>query len=217
MARRKTLKKEEYQQFDNCFTSDVNNKGAWRSFFGNDNPITLELGCGKAELSYELAQMYPERNFLGVDLKMDRMWLPAKEALQAGITNIGFLCLNLIELGDYFEENEVDEIWITFPDPFPKKRQAKHRMVNAKFLDQYKKVLKTDGILHYKTDNTDLFYYSLETFVEYKNIRLEKLSFDLHDDDRISADKKVKTTYEKQFIALGEKIKYVRFLFEKNS
>lgn len=215
MARRKTLKKEQFQLFGNCFNSDVNKKGAWKSFFGNNNPITLELGCGKAELSYGLAQMYPERNFLGIDLKMDRMWRPAKEAIHAGITNIGFLCLNLLELEEHFAENEIDEIWITFPDPFPKNRQAKHRMLNPAFLDQYKMILKPGGILHYKTDNTDLFYYSLETFVDYGNIHFKKLSFDLHADDRIEADKKVKTTYEKQFMALGEKIKYVQFLFEE--
>lgn len=214
MARRKTLKKEQYKQFDNCLNSDGSKKGAWKSFFGNNNPITLELGCGKAELSYGLAQMYPDRNFLGIDLKMDRMWRPAKEALAAGIHNIGFLCLHLQEIADHFEENEVDEIWITFPDPFPKNKQAKHRMINPRFLDQYQKILKPGGILHYKTDNTELFYYSLETFVAYKNIRFKKLSFDLHADEGISADKKVKTTYEKQFMALGEKIKYVQFSFE---
>lgn len=217
MARRKTLKKEQYQLFDNCFNSGVDHKGTWKDVFGNDNPITLELGCGKAELSYGLAQLYPERNFLGIDLKMDRMWRPAKEARQAGITNINFLCIHLLELEEHFAENEVDEIWITFPDPFPKNRQAKHRMVNHSFLDQYRKVLKPDGTLHYKTDNTNLFYYSLETFVDYQNIHFEKLSFDLHEDDRISVDKKIKTTYEKQFMALGEKIKYVRFKFQNKA
>ncbi len=215
MARRKTLKKEQYQLFDNCFNSDVQNQGNWKSFFGNENPITLELGCGKAELSYGLAQMYPDRNYLGIDLKMDRMWRPAKEAIEAGIHNIGFLCLHLLSIDEHFAAGEADEIWITFPDPFPKNRQSKHRMVNATFLDLYRKVIKPGGKIHYKTDNTELFQYSMETFVEYQDIHFHQLSFDLHEDDRISEDKKVKTTYEKQFMGMGEKIKYVSFSFDQ--
>ena len=165
MARRKTLKKNEYQSFPNCYNSQDNFKGKWREeIFLSEGPLKLELGCGKAEFSYALAQKYPENNYLGIDLKMDRMWRPAGDALAASIDNLKFLCINLLDIGQYFEENEADEIWITFPDPFSKNRQAKHRMVNPSFMKQYKHILKPSASLHYKTDNLELFHYTLEVW-----------------------------------------------------
>ncbi len=213
MARRKTLKRKEYESFPNCLNNTENWKGKWKEFFKQEGPLILELGCGKAELSYALAQRYPERNYLGVDLKMDRMWKPAKDALEAGIHNIAFLFANLLTIEQHFEADEVDEIWITFPDPFPKKRQAKHRMINPAFLQQYHTILKPDGKIHYKTDNLELFQYSLEVFVDEKNIRFHHLSFDLHDDERMEDEWKIETTYEKEFREMGKPINYVCFSF----
>jgi len=203
-----------YQALPNCFDrTDSDKKGQWRAYFQNDNPLILELGCGRAEFSYELAKRYPTHNYIGIDLKPDRMWYSARQAIAEGVSNIAFLQINLLELADYFGENEASEIWITFPDPFPKKKQAKHRMINPNFLALYQKVLQAQGMMNFKTDNLDLFHYSLQVFVDQPNIQLKQLSFDLHEDERIQADVKIHTTYEKRFMELGEKIKYVSWQF----
>ncbi|MEM6628868.1 MAG: tRNA (guanosine(46)-N7)-methyltransferase TrmB [Bacteroidota bacterium] len=213
MARRKTLKKAQYLEFPNCFTKDHSHKGKWRNYFGNDFPLILELGCGKAELSLALAEKYPQKNFLGIDLKMDRMWWASKEAARRDLPNLAFLCINLLEIGAHFEEGEVDEIWITFPDPFPKKRQIKHRMITPPFLENYQKILIPGGKILYKTDNLPLFQYSLEVFVRQGNLTFHKLSFDLHGEDDFPQDWKFETTYEKEFRAMGDSINFVAMSF----
>ena len=213
MARKKLIKKAEFETFPNGFTRTAEQTGKWKEVFGNDHPLTLELGCGKAEFSFEMAKKYPDRNFLGVDLKADRLWKPARDAMDAHISNIAFLCVNLLELDEHLAENEADEIWITFPDPFPKNRQAKHRMLNPTFLQKYQQVLKPDGLLHYKTDNLELFHYSLEVFVQFQSLHFHQLSFDLHADERISADTKILTTYERKFLEMGKRINYVSMQF----
>ena len=215
MARRKTLKKAQYLEFSNCFTKDHPHKGKWRNYFGNDYPLIVELGCGKAELSLALAQKYPQKNYLGIDLKMDRMWWASKEATQRDLPNLSFLCINLLEIGEHFDVGEVDEIWITFPDPFPKKRQAKHRMITPAFLKNYQKILKPGGKILYKTDNLPLFQYSLEVFVRQGNLQLHELSFDLHSEEEFPEDWKFETTYEKEFRAMGDPIHFVSMSFRE--
>jgi len=137
-------------------------KGNWNStFFKNDNPIVLELGCGKGEYSVALAQKFPNKNFIGVDIKGARFWRGAKTALEENIPNVAFLRTQ-IELVDHaFAENEVDEIWITFPDPQIKYRRTKHRMTNSVFLNRYKKILKPDGFVNLKTDSEFMHGYTL--------------------------------------------------------
>ncbi|MEL6625492.1 MAG: tRNA (guanosine(46)-N7)-methyltransferase TrmB [Bacteroidota bacterium] len=213
MARRKELKKAAYKEFPNCFSRDNQMAGQWHTYFKNDHPLTFELGCGKAEFSLELARRYPKHNFVGVDLKMDRMWYAAKEALETGLTNIAFICLNLNQIDEYVGENEADSLWITFPDPFPKKRQAKHRMINPPFLKRYARILKDGQMLNFKTDNRDLFHYSLEVFVREGNIRFHQLTFDLHEDERFDKDVKILTTYERDFLAMGKPTHYVQLSF----
>jgi len=213
LARRKTLKKNQYQEFPNCFDRHSIYRGKWREYFGNDHPLILELGCGKAALSFELAQRHPQHNYLGVDLKMDRMWKPAGDALNAGIDNLAFLCADLREIGEHFSPHEVDALWITFPDPFPKKRQAKHRMIMPPFLQQYRAILKPGGRVYYKTDNLALFHFSLEVFVRQGNIHFHELTFDLHAEEAFPEEWKIETTYEKEFRAMGETINLVVFEF----
>ncbi|MEZ4829988.1 MAG: tRNA (guanosine(46)-N7)-methyltransferase TrmB [Bacteroidia bacterium] len=213
MARKKELKKNQYKDFPNCFDKNDLLKGKWADIFGNDNPITFELGCGKAAFIYEMAQRYPNRNFVGVDLKADRLWRPASKAAEAGIHNLAFLCAHLIELTSYVAENEAAELWITFPDPFPKKKQAKHRMVNSPFLSLYEKVLRPEGVLHLKTDNLDLFHFTLETIVRHRNIFLNELSFDLHNAEHIHPDAKIRTVYEQIFMDMGKPINYLSLRF----
>ncbi|MDX2247677.1 MAG: tRNA (guanosine(46)-N7)-methyltransferase TrmB [Bacteroidia bacterium] len=214
MARKKELKKNQYKDFPNCFDRNDSTRGRWHEIFGNPHPITFELGCGKAAFIYEMAQRYPERNFVGVDLKPDRLWRPAKEAASAGIHNLAFLCINLIQIGEFVAENEAAELWITFPDPFPKKKQAKHRMVNSPFLNLYQNILLPQGKLHLKTDNLDFFHFTLETLVRYGNIELQQLSFDLHSSEDIAEDAKIQTVYEALFIGMGKSINYLCLSFK---
>lgn len=214
MARSKEFRKADYFATPNCFGKDcVDKKGKWKAHFGNDNPLTLELGCGRADLSLAFAARYPERNFLGIDLKPARLWKPAKRMQEEGVKNIAFIYMHLMEIGGFFAENEADEIWITFPDPFPKLRHAKHRMINPPFLALYRNILKKGGKIHFKTDNLDLFHYALEIFVREKNITLLEISFDLHNDAINNEEIGTKTEYERKFMAEGIPIKYVCFSF----
>ena len=215
MARRKEKKKAEFQSFNNCFHFEQQTAGMWNQHFGNDAPITFELGCGHGTFSYQLAQKYPDRNFVGVDLKAARMWRAAGWAERDEITNLAFLCQNLRLISNSIAQDEADEIWITFPDPFPKKRQAKHRMINSAFLQEYRKILRPGGKIRFKTDNLELFQFALETFVREGNISLLQLSFDLHQDEDVKVeDARLLTEYEKQFLEMGKAINYVEFTFQ---
>ncbi|HBY68013.1 MAG TPA: tRNA (guanosine(46)-N7)-methyltransferase TrmB, partial [Flavobacteriaceae bacterium] len=137
---------------EEVFSNSLNLKGNWkRNFFENDKPLVLELGCGKGEYSVNLARKYPDTNFLGIDIKGARFWPRAKTALEENLTNVGFLRTQIELIDLLFEENEVDEIWITFPDPQIKYKRTKHRLTNEDFLNKYRKVLKPDGFVHLKT------------------------------------------------------------------
>ncbi|MDX1906487.1 MAG: tRNA (guanosine(46)-N7)-methyltransferase TrmB [Bacteroidia bacterium] len=212
MARRKNLRKTGYYELANCFGR--NKTPGWQQYLPGDKPLTLELGCGKADFSYELALRHPDEAFLGIDLKPDRMWYAATRALEQQVPNIAFLQIHLLELPEFVPPACADTIWITFPDPFPKKRQAKHRMTNPPFLDLYRRILKPGGSLCFKTDNLDLFHYSLEVLVRYPGVQFQALSFDLHADEALPPDTRIETAYEKQFRALGQVIKYVQVRFE---
>ncbi|WP_242092046.1 tRNA (guanosine(46)-N7)-methyltransferase TrmB [Aestuariivivens sediminicola] len=171
MGSKNKLKRfKENETFPNVFQPNrnelVNNdyflKGQWRTkVFKNENPLVLELGCGKGEYSLALAQRYPDRNFIGIDIKGARFWRGAKTSVEENITNVAFLRTQ-IELIEYaFSKNEVDEIWITFPDPQIKYKRTKHRLTNIQFLDRYKSILKPDGIVHLKTDSEFMHGYTL--------------------------------------------------------
>lgn len=208
MARKKQLKKEQYREFPNCFHYETPMAGKWSAHFQNDLPITFELGCGHGTFVYGLAQRYPDRNFVGIDLKPSRMWRSGKKATEEGLSNVAFLCQHLRQIEDSVAEKEADELWITFPDPFPKKRQAKHRMINLPFLESYRKILKSGGRLRFKTDNLELFQYGLEIFVRTPWLELEELTFSLHEAAQAPADALLQTEYEKQFLEMGKKINY---------
>lgn len=191
-------------------------KGNWKSsVFKNQNPITIELGCGKGEYVLALAKKYPEINFIGIDIKGARIWKGAKEVEEFGLKNIVYLRTQ-IELLDYaFSENEVDEIWITFPDPQIKFRRSKHRLTHPDFLYRYKKVLKSKGLIHLKTDSEYLHGYTLgilenldaEILLSNHNIYLDS-THDLPED--ITS---IKTHYERLFVAENKPITYLKFRF----
>lgn len=189
-------------------------KGNWRkNFFKNNNPLVLELGCGKGEYSVNLAKAYPEMNFLGIDIKGARFWRGAKIALEEKLNNVGFLRTQ-IELVDHiFEENEVDEIWITFPDPQIKYKRTKHRLTNEDFLQKYKKILKPDGFVHLKTDSEFMHGYTLGLL----NGLGETIEYAHHDvygsQGSPEAVTKIQTFYEQQYLEKGKKITYIRFKF----
>jgi len=187
-------------------------KGNWnKSFFKNDNPLVLELGCGKGEYSVELAKKFPNKNFIGIDIKGARFWRGAKTALEENIPNVAFL-RTLIELIEYaFEENEVDEIWITFPDPQIKYKRTKHRMTNSEFLKKYKKVLKPDGVMNLKTDSEFMHGYTLGLLhgegheVLYANHNVYKQE---GSPEEVTS---IQTYYESQYLEQNKPITYIRF------
>lgn len=189
-------------------------KGNWRkNFFKNNNPLVLELGCGKGEYSVNLAKAYPEKNFLGIDIKGARFWRGAKTALEENLTNVGFLRTQIELIDHIFDENEVDEIWITFPDPQIKYKRTKHRLTNAEFLQKYKKILKPDGVVHLKTDSEFMHGYTLGLLHGLDEI-IEYAHHDVYGSQGSpEAVTAIQTFYEKQYLDVGKKITYIRFRF----
>lgn len=191
-------------------------KGNWRQFFfKNKQPITLELGCGKGEYTIGLAKHFDDRNFIGVDIKGDRIWVGSGIAEQENLSNVGFLRTQMQFIDRFFEENEVDEIWLTFPDPRPKDRDEKRRLTFPALMELYRSILKEDGWFRFKTDNSFLFDYTLEQ-IEKGNIPVESLSYtrDLYQSELNEEHYGIQTKYEKKFSDLGESIKYMKFKFK---
>lgn len=190
--------------------------GKWQSeYFENSLPITLELGCGKGEYTVGLARHFKDRNFIGIDIKGDRIWVGSGMAEQEGLNNVAFLRTQLQHLAKFFVENEVDEIWLTFPDPRPKDRDEKRRLTYPAFMELYKSVLKEDGWFRFKTDNTFLFDYTLELINEGKII-VKNLTYthDLYQSELLAEHHGIQTKYEKLFSSMGETIKYMKFQFD---
>ena len=188
-------------------------KGKWQSvIFGNDKPITLELACGKGDYTIALAAKYPERNFIGVDIKGPRIHAGAKAALEAGLSNVAFARFKIENIYHFFAPSEIDEIWITFPDPFPRDRSEKHRLTFSAFLEKYKTVLRKDGMINFKTDDLPLFHYTRDSINAFGCETLyyrENIYATLLEMEELS----IKTFYEKQHIADGRTINYLRFRF----
>jgi len=187
-------------------------KGNWQKFFGNNHPLVVELACGWGEYTLSLAEKFPMKNFVGVDIKGDRVWRGSQYAKKSGLTNVAFLRTHIIEILELFEEDEVDEIWLTFPDPRPKDRDEKHRLSNAAFLKKYRHILKCDGWFKFKTDNTDLFQYTLHVLNDF-SIRQHFFTFDLYNSAYLSDHYDIKTKYERIWTEKGEKIKYMKLMF----
>ncbi len=190
-------------------------KGKWQTMhFENDHPITVEMGCGRGEYTVGLGKLFPERNFVGIDVKGSRIWKGSSIADAEGLDNVAFLRIRILDIDKYFEEGEVDEIWVTFPDPRPKLRDVKRRLTSPRFLDLYKKVLKKGGTVHLKTDNHELFEYSLEVLKEREDIDGLLYTFDLYQSDLLPLHHGLQTRYEQMFVAEGKTIKYLQFVFE---
>jgi tRNA (guanine-N7-)-methyltransferase len=189
-------------------------KGKWRSsYFRNDNPITLELACGRGEYSVNLAKRFPEKNFIGVDIKGERIWKGSTLALENQLTNVAFLRTPILLIENFFEPGEVDEVWITFPDPRPRKRDIKRRLTSPRYMDIYKKLVKQGSYIRLKTDNSQLYSYTLEETQQRNDIVDLKFTDDLYSSDLRTECFDIRTRYEEMFAAKGEKIKYMRFRF----
>lgn len=189
-------------------------KGKWRShYFQNDNPITLELACGRGEYTVGLAALFPERNFIGVDIKGERIWKGSSVALEQNLKNVAFLRTPILLIENFFLPGEINEVWITFPDPRPRKRDIKRRLTSPRYFAIYKKLMKEGSYFRLKTDNTDFFQYSLEEVQERKDITDLKFTTDVYNSEHRPECFDIKTKYEEHFAAKGETIKYLRFKF----
>lgn len=189
-------------------------KGQWRQgYFKNNNPITLELACGRGEYSVNLAKLFPDKNFIGVDIKGERIWKGSTDALEQNLKNVAFLRTPILLIENFFEPGEVDEIWITFPDPRPRKRDIKRRLTSPRYIEIYKRLVKTGSYIRLKTDNTPLYQYSLEEMQGRTDINDLRFTDDLYGSDLQPECFDIKTRYEQQFAAKGERIKYLRFRF----
>ncbi len=191
-------------------------KGNWNQvYFNNDNPIVIELGCGNGEYTVGLAEKDPDRNYIGIDVKGDRIYVGSTYAIENKLDNVGFLRTSVHQLEDFFEENEVAEIWITFPDPRPKDREEKRRLTYPRFMKIYKKILTEEGTLNLKTDNTGFFEYTLD-LLQQGTVKNKSLSYTKDLDNSLMIDDHfgIETKYEKIWKARGSKIKYLKFQFE---
>ncbi len=196
-------------KFDETNRTDFHMKGKWKQeFFKNDKPLVLELGCGKGEYTVGLGELYPEKNFIGMDIKGARIYTGATQALNKEMNNVAFIRAKIELITSFFEKGEVDEIWITFPDPQMKK--ARKRLTSTRFLDFYREILKPNGILHLKTDSNFLYTYT-DAVVKENKLPAEINTSDLYNSDVVDKVLSIKTFYESQFYEQGIPIKYIKF------
>ena len=234
MSKNKLQRFAELKTFSNVMEPaevELGFKFNWSKHFGNNNPITLELACGKGEYALALAKLFPKRNFIGIDIKGARLWKGAKTALENKLTNVAFLRIQIEDLEKYFiplsltkgeaGRGSVSEIWITFPDPFPRKRQLNKRLTSPRFLAMYKKILVLNGTLNLKTDDLNLFNYSVETAIAegwkikevINNIYAISpllLSLSQESKDCINSILQIQTFYENKHLKLGKQIHYLK-------
>ncbi|MEG1564388.1 MAG: tRNA (guanosine(46)-N7)-methyltransferase TrmB [Bacteroides sp.] len=184
-------------------------KGKWNgTFFKNDHPIVLELGCGRGEYTVGLGRMFPDKNFIAVDIKGSRMWTGATEALQAGMTNVAFLRTNIEIIERFFAQGEVSEIWLTFSDP--QMKRATKRLTSTYFMERYRRFLKPNGTVHLKTDSNFMFTYT-RCMAEENQLPVEFITEDLYHSDLVDDILRIKTYYEQQWLERGLSIKYIKF------
>lgn len=218
MAKHKLQRFADLKTFSNVFELDeCKLKGIWnKEYFKNNHPIVLELGCGRGEYTINMAQAFPEKNFIGIDYKGARLWRGAKTAIDEKKSNVAFLRIQIENLVDFFAKDEVSEIWITFPDPQPQISREKKRLTSSKFLEKYQNIITNNGLIHLKTDNDGLYNYTLDL--------LQSLHFDVHchtnhlyHSDVLNETLSIKTTYEKIYLSQGKNINYLCFSVSKSN
>ena len=210
MGQKKLQRFAELETFSNVLQFPKDIKGKWKTIFHNDHPITLELACGKGEYAVGLGRLYPNRNFIGIDLKGNRIWVGAKKALQENLSNVAFLRTQIDQVTEYFEAKEVAEIWITFPDPQLRLSKAKKRLTHPKFLRLYQQFLAPGGLIHLKTDSPDLYRFT-KLVIELYGCPLHTDMDDVFNNETVSEELKIKTHYESLDIAGSNRIHYLCF------
>jgi len=214
MAQKKLKRFGEIKTFSNVLEYPENIKGKWDEFFKNDNEIVLELACGKGEYATGLAQLYPHKNFIGVDIKGNRLWVGAKFALENKLNNVAFLRTQIDKLTNYFAPDEVSEIWITFPDPQLRISKAKKRLTHPKFLRLYHQILTPGAKIHLKTDSPDLYEFT-KLVIRLYDLQLIADIGDVYKMEKLTEELAIKTHYEKLDIAKSNCIFYVSFSLPK--
>lgn len=210
MAQKKLKRFAEIKAFPNVLEYPENIAGKWNEFFKNNYPVTLELACGKGEYAVGLGQLHPQKNFIGVDIKGNRIWVGAKYALDYKLNNVAFLRTQIHKIDTYFTTNEVEEIWITFPDPQLRISKANKRLTHPRYLRLYKNILKTGGKIHLKTDSPDLYNFT-KTVIELYNLTLNLDIDDVYKQEQVSPELNIKTYYERLDIAKSKKVFYLCF------
>jgi tRNA (guanine-N7-)-methyltransferase len=223
VGKNKLARWSEMASFDNVIQPEIGEisskdhsvKGKWnKEIFNNDNPVILELGCGKGEYTIGLANRFPENNFVGIDIKGARMWRGAKTANEQKLTNVAFLRTRIEFINSFFSCDEVEEIWITFPDPHPGGRNSNKRLTSPGFLNTYRNFLKNNGLVHLKTDNKELFEYT-KKMVNINKLETVTVTNDLYSENFPDDILSIRTHYEKKFLKEGLKIYYLSFRLEK--
>jgi len=211
VGQNKQYKFSQIEKFENVFQFDKTKKGQWaKAHFRNNHPITLELACGKGEYSTGLGREFPNRNYIGIDIKGNRIYTGAKKALEEGLQNVAFLRTRINQITEYFDEGEVDEIWIIFPDPFLRDSKAKNRLTHQNFLSLYQKILKPGGTIHLKTDSPPLYQFTLET-IESVGATVVSNWSDIYGKGLNTGALSIQTFYEKMHLEDGRQINYVSF------
>jgi len=210
MGQQKLIRFNAINTFTNVFQYPEGMSGKWNEYFGNNNPITLELACGKGEYSTGLGAMHPERNFIGVDVKGNRIFIGARKALREGLGNVAFLRTQILQLTQYFTAGEVGEIWIIFPDPFLRASKAKNRLTHARFLSIYQKVLKPGAVINLKTDSKELYDFTLESIAETGCTIRDNID-DIYGRKKATGPLAIQTFYEGMHLAEGRIIYYLSF------
>ncbi|MBN1482233.1 tRNA (guanosine(46)-N7)-methyltransferase TrmB [candidate division KSB1 bacterium] len=208
MAKKKRLRIAAVKTIPNVTHAGAQLKGRWPSIFHNEHPITLELGCGKGDYTLALAQKHPQRNFIGVDLKGARLWVAANKALDLELKNVFYIRANALDLAEIFEANDIAEVWIPFPDPYPKK--PRKRMTAPRYLDIYKKICRPGAMFHLKTDDDVFYLFSIESLQQY-GCTIHQNSTDVHSCPEVDDNVRITTFYESKHIATGLLIKYIEF------
>ncbi len=214
MGQKKLIRFEAIKHFPNVLEYPQDMRGKWKEFFKNDAPLTLELACGKGEYAVGLGRLYPERNFIGIDIKGNRIWRGAKTALDEGLPNVAFVRSHIDKITDYFVPGEVSEIWITFPDPQLRGSRAKKRLTHPKFLRLYQQVLKENGLVHLKTDSPDLYQFTLAV-IHLFELELLEHTDQVYTQEMIKPELMIKTHYEGLDIAQSNRIHYIAFRINK--
>ncbi|HEV8079495.1 MAG TPA: tRNA (guanosine(46)-N7)-methyltransferase TrmB [Chitinophagaceae bacterium] len=210
MAQKKLLRFTAIKSFNNVLEYPENMKGKWKEFFRSDHPVILELACGKGEYTIGLAQLYPDKNFIGVDIKGNRLWAGAKFAIEKKMTNVAFLRTQIDKISEYFNKEEIEEIWITFPDPHLRKSKSAKRLTHPKFLRMYKQFLTPHGLIHLKTDSPDLYLFT-KTVIDLYDVKIVFDTNDLYNNENVKEELKIKTHYESLDIAKSNTIFYLSF------